>query len=381
MARHALSFFLLCLTLMAWFGFAAAEVPVGRDLYYKALAEVRAGKLEKAEGILKYLSEELPSDPFADDALLELARMTEEELAQPRRAIKLYALLVKRYPASRLARRAQARGDFLKRHAAGKPDVYGQYQEIMKRGLRQDLTQIDVELRALLDKHPDFSLAPQGYLWLAGRWASAGQSARAKALYEGIIQDHPDAPAAATSLLALAELARGEGDIEAAEFAYARLARLGGETWRGAVEEGRRRLGQLGQRRLVMWLGLGSWALVVLGMCLALAWALRRGKLCLRHLRRPPLEGLFFLLLMSVFLWMTHGRANQAHEALWWLTGSSLLLMWPAGILFRGIRPNRLGMVFWCFSLLLGWAGAVVASVGLAGMSGQVLHTFVHGLG
>ena len=200
---------------------ADGDPATGRQAYYRALQLSRTGQQDQARKVLRELVDARPQDAFADDALLELGRIADEEQGDLVQALNEYQELLRRYPESRLSRRASARVRFLEQNRSADPKRLARYQDLLRRGHTLTVEQAEAELRSILAGASDFKLAPEGLFWLAGRWAAAGDPKRARALYEEIIAAHPKHSAAASSLLALAELARGQGRLQEAEAAYA----------------------------------------------------------------------------------------------------------------------------------------------------------------
>src|SRR5262245_11044390 len=64
------------------------------------------GQFAAAADALEQLGHDTPADSFAPDALFEAAVVSEERLADPARAHRLYGEVAAKYPSSRLARRA-----------------------------------------------------------------------------------------------------------------------------------------------------------------------------------------------------------------------------------------------------------------------------------
>jgi len=89
---------------------AAGVARADESAFYAAAALERDGRPAEAVEALLALVERDPGDLFADDALLESARILEERLADPVRAAALYERLARDYPASRLATRAGCPG-------------------------------------------------------------------------------------------------------------------------------------------------------------------------------------------------------------------------------------------------------------------------------
>src|SRR5262249_54048894 len=83
--------------------------------FYRGTDLERDGRDAEAAEVMRRIVAEAPTDPFADDALFELARLEEEKLGDPAGAARDYRRLAHDYPDSRLAVRAQRRAEALGR--------------------------------------------------------------------------------------------------------------------------------------------------------------------------------------------------------------------------------------------------------------------------
>lgn len=359
---------------------AQAAPDPGRGMFYKALTEGREGENERAVELLGQLVKQFPDDSFADDALAEQARLYEEALGKPGKALELYRLLIERYPNSRLIRRAKSRAGFLAKHLDAGDAVLTDYLRIQRESEHEPAGESIGRMRRLLDQHPDFSLRPDGLYWVATLLAREGRKDEAGKCLLQIAHDYPEHRMAGRALIELANLEIGRGNLGAADQAFDDLGRLQGENWKSAMEEGRLRLAHL---RRIRWVEIASaltWLLAVIWLWSALALRLRAGSIAPRQLLVPPIEVIVYLIVMAgLTIWAASGT-RQATHALLWMGGMFTLLLLPNGWLMRAesMRPGALAIRLGVLSL----AGctAVVTSVWLAGMIDQVVHTLQFGI-
>ncbi len=358
---------------------ADGEVPAAAQLYHRARAVARAGQLEEALRLLRQIDTRWPQSAFADEALAERARLWEQRLERPERALALWRELLERFPAGRPSRRARARVAYLERHLDGGEALLARYQKLKRQALEMEPARAAGRIEALLAEAPEFSLRAEGALYAAGLWRRAGQPARARALLEALIADPPDRRAAGLALSGLAQMARDHGKLDVAERAYQRMAVLGGD-WERTADEGRQLLAAERRKSNLRWTALAIWAVALIGCSLALGRQLARGRLAWRQLWPPPLEAIVYLVLMGGLLALVWGRANEATAALAWMTGLFAPCLLVGGWLQRS-RPLGLGgaLVFSLVGALLGLV-CVYAAVDLAGMVDQVLHTLRFGV-
>lgn len=384
--RPRLFVFALGLSLLA-VGTSLAQAPsgdadenLGRSLYYAALEQARQGQLEKALGGLEQVLTQCPHDPFADDALAEKARLLDEVRMQPEAALAAWRSLVERYPSSRLVRRARARIAFLQSHLDQGGSVLAAYQAILRRAVSEPVERSVAEMERLLDEKRDFSLRPDGLLWMAGALLRDHQVERARAILKRIVAEYPDHRSAPAATSRLAQLEIGVGDLDAAERAYSQLAQRWPAEADGA-HEGLARVGALIFRARLIYSAMGLWAFALLGAIAFLGLRLRRGVLTWRRLWPPPLEAGLYLLTMLGLILLVWGRARQTTHALMWMTGILLPALLVNGWLWRSQRPGVAGALLWCLGGLVVCLTAAVTAIALAGMLDQVLHTLEFGTG
>ena len=115
------------------------------------------------------------------------------------------------------------------------------------------------------------------------------------------------------------------------------------------------------------------WLFVVIGVS--------KKKIKPRELVRLPIESLAYLLVMAALaVWASSG-ARQTTHALIWLSGLVFLLLVPNGWLLRKLTLSVPRLTGWLLVLLLAGCASIVAAIGAAGMTTQVLHTIQFGPG
>jgi outer membrane protein assembly factor BamD (BamD/ComL family) len=351
-----------------------AERP-GQNLYYQALQSARAGEVDKALKRLQQILDEHPEDTFADDALLEQARIHEEVLGRPARALELYRTLVSRFSSSRLARRAQARIRFLGRHLDEGEEALREYMEIQRLGSDLPAKEVVARMERLLEAHPGFSLRPDGLYWMGTLLARSGKLTAARAKLQAVVRDHPHHRAAGLAWTLLGNLAMQEGDFDAAELAFTELGRLKGDEWKEASQEAHKRLSWERWKKRILASSLIVWSLALGFLWVLLIRRLRSGDIPVVQLKKPPPEAVIFILAMlALVVWAWTGT-RQTCTALLWMTGMVLLLLLPNGWLLREQAPRGIRAGAWVLILVVVCLACVVASIELAGMTDQVLHT------
>jgi outer membrane protein assembly factor BamD (BamD/ComL family) len=353
----------------------------GRDLYYQALQAARAGDSQKAVSVLKHLVTVYPEDSFADDALLEQARLTEEVLGQPASALGLYRKLIEHYPNSRSVRRAKARAEFLSRNLGQGEQVLSAYQKIQQESASSPPAESAEKMLDLLDKHKDFSLRPDGLYWVGSLWIRAKKYEPARKILWAVVADYPKHRAAGLALLELGNLEIKLNNLDAAEKVYSALGSLPEAEWKKSSAGGQQRVDSVRFRNRVIFWSWVFWGLVAFCLWLFVVIGVSRKKIKPRELLRPPIEALIYLPVMAALIVWASSGARQTSHALIWLSGLVFLLLVPNGWLLRKLTLSVPRLMGWMLVLLLAGCACVVAAIGAAGMTTQVLHTIQFGPG
>lgn len=327
-----------------------------------AIELAQRGQPQAAAEALVRLADELPDDPFADDALSEAALLYEQTLRDPEQAARLLQRLVERYPQSRLTRRAQSRLDRLRLGLQSGSEALTQYQATLGELPKLTPRAQAERLRTLLVKYPDFSLRDDVRLQLATAAARAGQI---EAALDELVRLERDGRTEA--LRTNARLARAELLLESG-----RLAEAGAIDGGAAFEKKLR--GAKWRRRLVV----GSSGLLVALVLLSL-WRLGRSGL-VGLFREPPLETLFFLPIGVVFslAGLTENRL-VAWATLLLSLGGLIEVTLFAGLARLTWRRRRLAVALLGVGLLLATVALFVVVIERLGLSGLVVETLRHG--
>lgn len=295
----------------------------GQARFEAALALLRAGQERAAARALEDLARERPDDDVAPEALFEAAQIHDEQLGEPARARELYGELLRRYPQSRLYRRAQGREAELAAGLRTGAAPYTELQDILRRFREPDTA---ARLQRLLAAHPGFSMGDRARYLLGSALLDAGRPAEAEAALRDLLARHPGGEWAPRALQLLGQLALGRGDFREARARYAALGGYGGPLWSAASAQGLE-LTARAERRA--WLGRGA-ALYLALYLLALAL---RGR---RRLWPPPLEVLY-LLPVGAFLVLAAalGGGGPLLQAILRITLGGAALTWLGGAAAR----------------------------------------------
>ncbi len=203
------------------------QPPSINQIRFERAAQAQAeGRHRDAGEAFAQLAEDAPEAAIAADALFSAARLYEERLAEPARALELYRLLLARYPQNRTALAARRRAQAIEKQLG--PDgadaaVLTQFSAIQQQFAEDDQAASLTALERLLQQNPRWSGAPRALMWLAQLHRRAGRHRAALDRYREIItrwdtwQPSDDEP--------LFHAYRGAGDMSARLDQYQDAAR------------------------------------------------------------------------------------------------------------------------------------------------------------
>ncbi len=185
-----------------------------REMYYQAVSLARKDQYEAAKRLLEQLIELHPAGKFADDAMYELARITDEEQSQFSQAVALYKKFLENYPSSRLMRRVQNRVTYLEKGLATGEEAFREFEQVR---LKLSLKSADEGVRrleALLQKHPDFSLRLNAMRWIANAHRRNNHFKEAIVVFERIAKEFEGSDDARRALVGAGEcwMELGQGE-------------------------------------------------------------------------------------------------------------------------------------------------------------------------
>ncbi len=306
------------------------------DAFYAAVALEQQGKYAESAAAHEAIAARAPQDPFADDALIEAARLYEEKLGQPLRAAETYERVVRDYPGSRQAARAERRVQLLREglgaDGRGEPALAA-WNDILN-GFPTRTRRASLALaQQLLAAQPGWILAPRVLHWVGEQQQQLGEHEAALASYRAVQQKWPGDDWALRARRSEADELTALGRFAEAEAVYTSLrgAQPGGPYAKELSEAVVRMQAARAHARLET----GAWIALAL-LVLAAAAGLRRdtGSLAAaaRALVRPPLE-LIYLLPVAVLLAAAGQTENEAiARATLWLSGAMLVVTWFTGV-------------------------------------------------
>ena len=330
--------------------------------FYDSMNLARRGNPALAAERLAALGSGAQSD-FADDALLEAARLYEEDLGDPARALALYQDLLARFPHSRLSRRAEARAQALER-ALGPEGRWSEAASALQ-DLTRELTVVSPEaslsrLKTLLELYPGSPQAPEAMYWIGHLHAQTGNAEEALATWRELGEKFEDSEWSRKALGGQAELHLSREDFDEARAAFARLTRSEQPAYRRMGTDGLEEVDGARTRARVRTAAWFVVTLVFLGLVVRARVLTKSVRQTFVLLRRPPTEVLFLLPLIVLLL-----LASATNNRLLGLATERILVVgffatWLSGRVLdasRGTKHHR------------AWAVAQAAAVALAVVS------------
>lgn len=341
-----------------------------------AASAMAAGEHAAAAAAFLSLAEDAPEHALADDALFSAAKLIEERLADPARALAIYRRLLERYPSSRTALAAARRAEAIERDlgpGGGGAAALARFTDIVQhfseRGERASIALAT----ALLAEHPEWPGRARALLWLAQVHQRAGRHEQALAFY---LDSAAAAAAAAASASAAArsdalddlfDAYRGAGDMAAhlgrfdeAERIYRRMPVTHDPARVRSLDDA---LVNLGRARLRAHLYVSSFVVIVL-VCLGMVISLRAGagswRDAVRALRAPPMEAVYMAPVAAILTAAAYTGHESIGPAVTMVSAGGLILTWLSGTALaagepRGRWPGR--------SRVLAHAAAMVVAV------------------
>ena len=313
----------------------ADELPVdpGDARFRAAKAREVGGDLPGAAADFEAIAAELPGSPWADDALVEAARLADRlgDLPRARRVAEAAIAIDPGGRAARWARGFLADLDARTGGAGAWSEVAAAEKALVAAvGRHGDPDPHLEQLEALLVASPGYPRGAPARIWLGDRWAQQGEWSHALALFTDAIAAASDPVvrrrATVRRIEALAALDRHD-DASAAVHAFSSDPAADPEAVRrisALVDTHRARY----RVRIGAWIALGVLALAGLGV---LARATGSPRAALRALFRPPVEVLYAVPVVAVVIAVSATGNDLVGRAIAWIGVGGLAIAWLSG--------------------------------------------------
>ena len=352
-----------------------ARAQTTQQRFEAATALEAKGQFADAAAALETLGHEKPADSFAPDALFEAAVVSEERLADPARARRLYEEVATKYPSSRLSRRARTRADFLARSLTTGEEPLRVYDDILAGAANRPRAESRARMEALLAKWPTFALTDRALFWLGQRLAEERRWDEAMTRFAELERRFPSSEWALRAKKARADILLGRGHPFRARAIYRELA--------AAADPVARSAGHEGLSDSVSWILRAIGVVVCIVYLLAFAWLHLRAVMPRARLRRVPLELLYYVPVAVLFVAaaITENRAiglatsgiAVGGAALVWVTSLGFAARLDRGPMSAAARIGRVAAVAFAVGAL------VFLAVQATGLTDIVIETFRSG--
>ena len=332
---------------------------------FAAATELMAdGSYEEAAELLIAIAEETPAGALASDALFSAAKLLEERLSRPDRALALYQRLLERFPDSRTALAARRRADSLRAQIG--PDSAGaallaRFNQILQ-GFPSRAESESIELmEELLAEQPDWTGRARALLWLASVHQRAERLDRAMSGYleaaeaaEAVLakpageagEGAENPPANAEKWLF--EAYRGAGDVavaqgrfDRAEMYYRRMVAGSDSNRQRMVSESLDHLATEQLRTRLYWVALAMTIAVFLGFLASLRLSAGSWRAALGSLRSPPPEVIFMFPIAALLISASLASHHSIGPAVAIICAGGIALAWLSGAALLAAQEDR----------------------------------------
>jgi tetratricopeptide (TPR) repeat protein len=335
-----------------------------QERFDRATELMHAGDNGAAAEALVVIADDTPDDPLADDALFEAARLFEERLGDPARALALYERLLDRYGDSRSALAAGRRAEALRRDIGddgGGAEAVAAFNEIRHRYPERSPAESIAMMEQLLADHPDWPGAVRGVMWLARVHQREGDLARAAARYGEVAERWPDSPETFEALRGAGDVAIARGRLDDAEAYFTALQTGGDPTLERAKHEAFVVLRKERRRARWYWMSFVAIAAALVVLIGSLRHAAGSWRAAGAALRSPPTEAIYFAPVAIVMIIAAATGHQSIAPATAIVLAGGLAVTWLSGAgLARAREPWRVA------AHALSAAAAVVAIVYIA---------------
>jgi TolA-binding protein len=322
-------------------------------LFDRAASAMAEGDHARAAADFVHLAESHPAHPLAAEALFSAARLYEERLAQPGRALALYRTLAERHPDSRTALAASRRAADIERQldpGGGGDAALARFTEILQ-GFSgragagpgpEDDPEDDPDARlaaemasiaaveALLAEHPTWAGTPRALLWLAEIHRRAGRNRDALARYLQAARDWPSSDEAVHAWRGAGDMAARLDRFDEAERHYRSIPVASPAAQRSRDDA----LADLARSRLRERVHVTCFAIlaaVIIGLLASLRQATGSARAALRALARVPIEVMFMLPIAALLTAGSFTGHESIGPAVTLVCAGGVFLTWLSG--------------------------------------------------
>jgi tetratricopeptide (TPR) repeat protein len=315
-----------------------------REAFSRAAELARQGQDQEALALFLALHDRSPADTFADDALLEAARLYEEKLGEPARAAEVYERLLSLHPQSRLSLRAKRRAELLRENLGpGGRDAWAlaEYNRILFEFAAHPRSESIARMEDLLARAPRFAGAPRATFWLGSQYQKDGRLTQALATFRHIQSTWPESELARRAQKAEGDVLVLRGDFDGAELVYRHFGQGGDAVDRETTAEALRDLSAARWEARALGGAFVLCGLFVLFMLGSMRRQMGSLRATLRALYKPPFELYYFLPLAALFAFASLTEHYALGQAICVLVVGALVVTWLSGAVLDAVRARR----------------------------------------
>lgn len=330
----------------------AAAADKTRDAFDAAVADMSAERWQDAANKFVALADADPHHRLAADALFSAAKLYEERLDKPRRALALYRRLLSQYPDSREALAAERRAAELQRGMGKRgegADALAAYNRVLQRfHLRSEAESIQ-RMRAVIQQYPHWRGLPRAMLWLGQLHERRGRLDRAQRRYlaaAAIANKLPNGAERAEYLFGAyrgaGEVAYKRGDLKTARRFYERMPIAGDPSKQEVVNQLLADLNKRARRYHLYFAALALLFVLLAAGVVSLRNAHGSWRAAGHALVHPPTEVLF---MVPIALVLTLGAFTGHHgtaKAVTMISIGGVAITWLNGSGLSGPKRSRL---------------------------------------
>lgn len=323
---------------------AALRGPEARfDAAARAMTE---GAPRRAAEDFVRLAEDHPDHPLAAEALFSAARLYEERLAEPARALALYRALIERHPRSRTALAASRRAEAIAGQIgpAGQGDqALARFTEILQGFSTRPEAASIAAVEALLAEYPAWSGAPRALLWLAQVHRRAGRYREALARYVHAAEAAPGSDEAFHAWRGAGDMAARLGRFDVAAEHYERMPVADDPARLRSLEDAREHLARERLRAHGYRACFAVIALALAGLLASLGLAAGSARRAARALAAVPTEVVFMLPIAALLSAASFTGHQSIGPAVTLVCAGGLVLAWLSGAGLELARRREAG--------------------------------------
>jgi hypothetical protein len=344
-----------------------------RSDYLGAMELATSGKNREAVDKLKAVA--AAGADYADEALLEIGRICEEELFDGFCAKFAYEDMLGRFSGSRLLERATLHLEGLKPILPEHMDATLRYRRAV-RDFSKDKNAALSKVLLILDVDPDMPEADQARYWVGESYRGMDEDVKATGIFNELVRRSPGSIWARKAEYSLGLMAQEKKDYISAVAKFTAASATSDTAMAAAAKQSAERAAvHLFRMRMANW----AIDVVIVGWVL-FAVVLFRRKISLSKLLGPLVETWVIAAGSVVMLAIIWVMCRQYFGWLAAMFGATAVTAQLSGVYLKNSRPGKAGAVAYAAAVLALASCIIYAAMVKAGLFGAIVHTVVYGV-